>query len=160
VAGQALRQRLGEVPQRAGIGHDAVAAWELHLRRQRPRARQLDLHQARLGVLGRLLERVQVAAQVVDGCAVVVAGPGGHPVRRGHHLHRQVDQQGGRAADRVRAQSSTRQLRQVWEVGKLADDDGRRLDRVGSWHGTDGGRGGGRKLCWHGANLSACREQL
>jgi hypothetical protein len=52
--------------------------------------------------------------------------------RRRHDLHRDVHEQRRRAADEVRAEPASRQFRQVWQIGRLADDDRGRLARVGT----------------------------
>ena len=122
----ALGERLRQLASSAVVGEHLVAARLLDGRGERPRAGHLDLERS-LEVLGLLLQRVEVLGEQRAGPPVVDAGSVGEPPAGRLEVEAEVGDHRDRPAGHARGRTAARQLREVGQVGQLAEHDADRL---------------------------------
>ncbi len=139
VAGDALREGLGDVPGGPGVLEDLVPPLQLDGGGERPGPGDGNLE--RSGVAGGdLTERVEVASHQVTGATQVDAGTRHQPPSGRLQVDRHVREQTRGTSDHVGAGPAAGQLRQVRQIAELVEDQPACLDRVRPRQRPDPGR--------------------
>ena len=142
VRGHPVRERAGDVPPRARVGHGELAAGELDARGERPRAGHLQLERTGPPVVG-LGELIEVLAEEGAGPPFVPSRSTDEAPAVGLGLDVEVGEHRGRPADHVGAGAAGRELGQVRDAvaEEVAHGDDR-LARAFARPGAEAGGGG------------------